>query len=99
MRCTTLLAFVIFAGVPLAAQVPTRPVTAADSQRQRARQDSIRRAPVVPKVYTHADTLRGSFDTPGRVWWDVTFYDLHVAINPKDSSIRGYNGITYRVLK
>jgi aminopeptidase N len=48
-------------------------------------------------TYTRADTLRGSFDTPGRHWWDVTFYDLHVAIFPSDSSIRGWNGITYRV--
>jgi aminopeptidase N len=51
-----------------------------------------------PKT-SHADTLRGSFNTPGRVWWDASFYDLHVAISPKDSSIAGYNGITYRVLK
>ena len=49
--------------------------------------------------FTHADTLRGSFTTPGRVWWDVAFYDLHVAVHPADSSINGYNGITYRVLK
>ena len=48
-------------------------------------------------TYTRADTLRGSFDTPGRNWWDVTFYDLHVAISPSDSSISGWNGITYRV--
>ena len=32
----------------------------------------------VPKR-SRADTLRGSFTTPGRNWWDVTFYDLHVA--------------------
>jgi len=50
-------------------------------------------------VYTRADTLRGSFNTPQRAWWDVTFYDLHVAIHPADSSITGYNGITYRVVK
>jgi aminopeptidase N len=93
------VAVALLAAAPLAAQVPTRPVTAADSQRQRARQDSIRRAPIIPKVYSRADTLRGSFDTPGRAWWDVSFYDLHVAISPKDSSIKGYNGITYRVLK
>ena len=48
--------------------------------------------------FTHADTLRGSI-TPQRAWWDVTFYDLHVKINPADSSISGYNGIKYRVLK
>jgi aminopeptidase N len=51
------------------------------------------------RTYTHADTLRGSFTTPGRAWWDVAFYDLHVSISPRDSSIRGYNGISYRVLK
>src|SRR6476659_7152643 len=48
---------------------------------------------------SRADTLRGSFTTPGRKWWDVTFYDLHVAIQPNDSSIAGYNGITYKVVE
>jgi aminopeptidase N len=48
--------------------------------------------------YTHADTLRGS-NGPGRAWWDVQFYDLHVRVNPADSSITGWNGITYRVLQ
>ena len=57
------------------------------------------RAPQQPRVWTHADTLRGSYNTPDRNWWDVTFYDLHVAISPADSSIRGYNAITYRVLR
>lgn len=47
--------------------------------------------------FTHADTLRGSI-TPQRAWWDVAFYDLHVGVNPSDSSISGYNRITYRVL-
>jgi aminopeptidase N len=46
---------------------------------------------------THADTLRGA-NGPGRAWWDATFYDLHVRVNPADSSIAGWNGITYRVL-
>ena len=50
-----------------------------------------------PRTFTHADTLRGSIG-PGRAWWDVTFYDLHVRVNPADSSIRGWNGITYQVL-
>ena len=48
-------------------------------------------------VYTRADTLRGSYDTPYRAWWDVTFYDLHVRIDPADSTIRGHNAISYRV--
>jgi aminopeptidase N len=51
-----------------------------------------------PKVFTHADTLRGS-NGPGRAWWDASFYDLHVTVSPSDSSIRGFNAITYRVLK
>ena len=50
------------------------------------------------KAFSHADTLRGS-NGPGRAWWDAAYYDLHVAINPKDSSIRGHNAITYRVLQ
>src|SRR5437868_7272969 len=50
------------------------------------------------QTFTHADTLRGSYSTPGRAWWDVTFYDLHVAVSPADSSIRGWNGIGYRVV-
>ncbi|HEV8600847.1 MAG TPA: hypothetical protein VGQ69_15910, partial [Gemmatimonadales bacterium] len=50
-------------------------------------------------AYTRVDTLRGSFTTPGRAWWDVTFYDLRVAIQPRDSSIKGSNAITYRVLE
>ncbi len=45
----------------------------------------------------HADSLRGSV-TPERAWWDVAFYDLSVRIQPADSSIRGVNRITYRVL-
>ena len=51
-----------------------------------------------PPAFTHADTIRGS-NTPERGWWDAAFYDLHVKVNPADSSIAGYNAITYRVLK
>ena len=46
--------------------------------------------------YTRADTLRGSIG-PGRDWWDVTFYDLDVVVDPSDSTIRGRTGIVYRV--
>ncbi|HET7232026.1 MAG TPA: M1 family metallopeptidase [Longimicrobium sp.] len=45
--------------------------------------------------FTRADSLRGSIG-PGRAWWDVAFYDLHVRVSPADSSITGWNGITYR---
>jgi aminopeptidase N len=56
--------------------------------------------PLAPAAaqYTRADTLRGS-NGPARAWWDATFYDLHVRVFPADSSIRGSNGITYRVLQ
>jgi aminopeptidase N len=59
---------------------------------------SAQRTPGTPRVFTHADTLRGS-NTPERAWWDATFYDLHVTVNPSDSSISGHNGITYRIVK
>ncbi|MDH3297738.1 MAG: M1 family metallopeptidase [Gemmatimonadota bacterium] len=48
--------------------------------------------------YTHADTLRGSIGA-SRAWWDVTFYDLRVRVNPADSSVSGHNAIVYRVLE
>jgi aminopeptidase N len=47
--------------------------------------------------FTHADSIRG-FNGPARAWWDATFYDLHVRVDPADSSIGGWNAITYRVL-
>jgi aminopeptidase N len=53
-------------------------------------QDSVR--------FTHADTLRGT-NGAARAWWKVTFYDLHVRVRPADSSIAGYNGIVYGVLR
>jgi hypothetical protein len=49
-------------------------------------------------VFTRADSLRGT-NSPMRSWWDVTFYDLHVRISPADSTISGWNGITYRVVR
>ncbi|MEO7457149.1 MAG: M1 family metallopeptidase [Gemmatimonadaceae bacterium] len=51
------------------------------------------------RKFTRADTLRGSYTTPARSWWDVTFYDLDVAVSPRDSSVSGSNGIMYKVLK
>ena len=43
--------------------------------------------------YTRADSIRGSLTAPERTWWDVTFYDLNVAVNPADSTIAGWNAI------
>ncbi len=48
--------------------------------------------------FTRADTLRGSI-TPERAWWDVTYYDLKVAVNPSEQTINGSNTITYNVLE
>lgn len=48
--------------------------------------------------FTHADTLRGS-NGPGRSWWDATKYNLHVTFDFSDSSITGYNTISYKVLE
>lgn len=49
-------------------------------------------------VFTRQDTLRGSI-TPERAWWDLVYYHLDVAVNPSDSTIKGSNTVTYRVLK
>jgi aminopeptidase N len=48
------------------------------------------------RTYSRADTLRGS-NGPARAWWDVEFHDLNVRVNPADSTISGWNRITYRV--
>jgi aminopeptidase N len=56
------------------------------------------RPPQTARAYSHADSLRGG-NGPGRSWWDAAFYDLHVRVSPADSSITGWNGIAYRVLK
>ena len=53
----------------------------------------------VQQTFTHADSLRGNYNSPARAWWDVTFYNLHIAFHPADSTVSGYNGIGYRVLK
>jgi hypothetical protein len=54
--------------------------------------------PAAPKKYTHADSIRGANGT-ARAWWDAEFYDLNVTVNPADSSINGWNAITYKVLR
>jgi aminopeptidase N len=50
------------------------------------------------QLFTRADTLRGDWTTPGRAWWDVTWYDLDVTVSPGDSTISGHTTIVYRVL-
>src|SRR5262245_66367149 len=75
----------------LAAQNPTNP--------QFPRSNALGPRIAYTAKTSHADTLRGSFTTPGRNWWDVSFYDLHVASSPSDSSIRGYHSNTSRRTK
>jgi len=48
------------------------------------------------KKYTQQDTLRGSI-TPERSWWDLTYYDLEVTVDPKTKTIFGKNTIHYSV--
>ncbi len=50
------------------------------------------------KMYTHADTLKGTISKE-RVWWNVQHYDLHVSFSYPDSSISGFNKITYKILE
>src|ERR1041385_4864255 len=49
------------------------------------------------KVFTKADTLRGSI-TPERAWWDVLRYDITVKPDYKEKTIAGSNNITYKVV-
>lgn len=55
---------------------------------------SAQRAP----AFTLDDTLRGSI-TPERAWWDLTFYNLHVRVDPATRSLEGSNTIHYKVLE
>jgi aminopeptidase N len=49
------------------------------------------------KLYTHADTLRGSLN-PNRTWWDVQRYDLTVQPDYESKTIKGKTVITYKVV-
>jgi len=57
----------------------------------------VAQTPIKEKVFTHADTLRGSLG-PERVWWDVLRYDITVQPDYLTKSTRGSNRITYRVV-
>src|SRR5688572_22283636 len=47
--------------------------------------------------FTRQDSLRGSI-TKEREWWDLQRYELSVAVNIPDQSIKGTNVIHYKVL-
>lgn len=48
--------------------------------------------------FNRQDTLRGSI-TPERAWWDLTYYDLSITVDPVGRNISGTNKIRYRVLE
>ena len=47
------------------------------------------------KLFTHADTLRGSI-TPERAWWDVLRYDITVKPDYESRTIEGSVDINFR---
>ena len=55
-------------------------------------------AQIVPGKFTREDTLRGNI-TPERAWWDLTYYDLQIRVDPASKSLQGSTTIVYRVLK
>ena len=46
------------------------------------------------ETFTQADTLRGTL-LPERTWFDVTYYDLNIKVNPNERSLSGYNDIYF----
>lgn len=55
------------------------------------------RAAYSQRRYSRADSLKGTISKE-REWWNVLHYDLWVAFNLSDSTIKGYNIISYKVL-
>ncbi len=48
--------------------------------------------------FTKQDSLRGGI-TPERIWWDVTYYHLDIALDIEEKAISGKNTIHYTVLE
>ncbi len=48
--------------------------------------------------FTHADTLRGSI-TKERAWWDLTYYELRVRVDPDKRSLDGSTTVFYKVIE
>src|ERR1700679_1236871 len=68
----------------------------ADSTR--AAQIAATREKYVNRIFTHADSIRGSI-TPERAWWDVMRYDITTHPDFKTKTATGKNLITYKVVK
>jgi aminopeptidase N len=50
------------------------------------------------QTFTHDDTLRGSI-TPARAWWDLTYCELRVRVDPDKKSLEGSTTVFYTVLE
>ncbi len=48
--------------------------------------------------FTRADSLRGTL-SPERDWFDVTYYDLNIKVDPDRKFIEGYNDIYFTVVR
>ena len=48
--------------------------------------------------FTHDDTLRGSI-TRERAWWDLTYYELRINVNPDKQSLDGSTTVFYKVIE
>jgi aminopeptidase N len=46
--------------------------------------------------FTRQDTLRGSI-TPERAWWDVVSYNIYIAPDYKNKSIKGWNEVSFDI--
>src|SRR5580704_16911210 len=49
------------------------------------------------RVFTHADTLRGSI-TPERSWWNLLKYELSVIPDYDKQSLSGENDLTFQAI-
>src|SRR5579863_5616423 len=49
------------------------------------------------RVFTHADTLRGSI-TPERSWWNLLKYELSVTPDYDKQSLSGENDLTFQAI-
>ncbi|MEO6489603.1 MAG: M1 family metallopeptidase [Ferruginibacter sp.] len=49
------------------------------------------------QTFSKQDSLRGTI-TPGRIWWDLIYYDLDVKVNIENKTVGGSNLIRYKVL-
>jgi aminopeptidase N len=88
----------LFAPLLGLAQANTQPNANPDSVRaRRARITAQAKAEYEHKVFTHADTLRGT-DGPERSWWDIQRYDITVKPDYSTRSTVGSDLITYKVI-